>query len=779
MPAHFERVAINRANYHLWGTPVTNNLTFKQLVSSVLAMASSRTRLVLYHFLASAAVLLLSSSANAQVATVDMYALRDFVFQNGDDPFLEIITRVDNPTLTDIAPVTLVYTMPEGVDLSSVDSPECVETVANQVRTVTCTLDEVSANTFTDLSFLIDGPNSTGAGPAFNITLTPGGGLSVISPTPDEQSLADGERLIRGTPLTIHVVRNLAFDGNQNGLPDVDEGIIGLFNLPLIERLNRDAVIDLLFIYSPSAAAYLDGHLEERIDRLVTAANQTFRDNGIDIIFNSVGLEEVNYTEDDASISDTLIALRDRSDPSLLGVDNFITSSGGDIVVFLHALDSSPLCGVGASVGISRQGDFQAQYHRGTLLNAIDVGPTCAFSIRNIAAFLGLNMGVVNNREASPSGGTYSFSAGYGVNDDFATLMTSVQPFPFGSAEILNEFSSPDKLCDGQICGVDSEDLALGADAIKSLQLTRHVVSDLTDSIFSIDPTTYEEKRTLITGLEYPVVFSQSPTINGGFATDFIPFEVSIENQSQETLRSLLVNVFNIHDLGLNSESQVYRVPENQCAILGSNLTTQGTIENGVIEKAGVPHCFIDAIAPGETAKFTYSVQIDATPPNFSVEGVSESYYQQGLAMNGLFFKESTACVPVYENFVDANAGNDVCAVLSAEEINIVGVDGLDITQSPSVNGSTIDIPFLRLFDNTLITAEFRIVDFGSLELELVEYEFIDNSVSPNLESFYSESGFLVLRGLVVGTETFNVEARIVPDSNPIRFNNVQVFQIN
>jgi len=563
--------------------------------SSVRSGTSRLSRLVVL-----GVTLVASSMSLAQVATVDFSAKRDFVFQNGDDPFLELITRVDNPTTSVLASVVLTYVMPEGVDLSSVDS-ECVEAVAAGNRTVTCTFTNIAAGAFRNFSFLVDGPNSIAAGPSFTITLGVTGGPTVIPATPDESSLADGDRTIRGTPLTIHVVRNLAFDGNQNNIPDVDESIIGFPNLPTADRLKRDAVIDLMFIYSPAAEQYLDGQLEQRIEQLVNAANQTFRDNGIGVIFNAVGLEEVNYTTDDPSITQTNVTLSNRADNSLLGVDNFLASSGGDIVVFLHALDATTPCGASSAVAINRQGDFQPSYHRGRLSLTVDVGPTCVLSVRNISALIGTAMGLVNSRQSSPNGGTYSFSAGFGKQNDFSTIMTQVGTSPFGAAQVLNEFSSPSKTCKNETCGLDSADLALGADAVKSLQLTRHVVSALSNTVFSIDPTMFEEKRTLVTGVEYPVTITQKPLTSGGFATDFIPFEVSIQNQSQVTLRSLLVNVLNIHNQALNTEAQNYQVAEGSCAILGPLLTTQGTTIDGTLEKSGTPHCFIDSVADSYT----------------------------------------------------------------------------------------------------------------------------------------------------------------------------------
>lgn len=115
--------------------------------------------------------------------------------------------------------------------------------------------------------------------------------------------------------------------------------------------------------------------------------------------------------------------------------------------------------------------------HQGDLLSAVNVGPDCLFSF-NMAPAFASNMGIALERQRSPSGGTFSYSAGFGVSDEFRTLDTAISSandtHAFGSTLTINRFSNPDSLCLGFACGVDRNDIANGADAVYSLNKTRH-----------------------------------------------------------------------------------------------------------------------------------------------------------------------------------------------------------------------------------------------------------------------------------------------------------------
>ncbi|MBL4572087.1 MAG: hypothetical protein JKY86_03315, partial [Gammaproteobacteria bacterium] len=123
----------------------------------------------------------------------------------------------------------------------------------------------------------------------------------------------------------------------------------------------------------------------------------------------------------------TFDALLAKTDPAFDELSNLIATSGGDIVVMMHAVDTSTesTCGWTTLNGVGRQGDFQTLYHQGNLLSAIDVGPGCLFSF-NMAPVFASNMGIARERQRSPNGGTFSFSAGYGTPNGFRTLGAAI-----------------------------------------------------------------------------------------------------------------------------------------------------------------------------------------------------------------------------------------------------------------------------------------------------------------------------------------------------------------
>ena len=80
---------------------------------------------------------------------------------------------------------------------------------------------------------------------------------------------------------------------------------------------------------------------------------------------------------------------------------------------------------------------------------------------------LGHNLGLVHSRREDPAGGSLPFGAGYGIDNDFVTIMGSPTVF---NAIRLPLFSSPHATCNGQPCGLDAADPTQGADAVLALR---------------------------------------------------------------------------------------------------------------------------------------------------------------------------------------------------------------------------------------------------------------------------------------------------------------------
>lgn len=730
-----------------------------------------------------AAVLLFSSFlASAQVATIDLSAERDFVYQDGvysslGESVLPFVVTVNNPGTEAILDLEFTVLLSENTGVGNVDR---ICTVSeDSVVVLTCTIDELKANRTKTIDFFVDGPNSLGVGEGFNVSIS-SADATVLEPDAVEATLADGDRRIRGANLFVHLVRNIELDINQNSVPDLDEAIMNLpASTPIEDLLAREAVVDVLFIYTPAASQYLGQKLEARANAIISVVNQTFRENDVAIKFKRVGLEEIPYTATDATISATFDALLAKTNSAFDELDNLIATSGGDIVVMMNAVNASTedSCGVTTLNGIGRQGDFQSLYHQGNLLSAINVGPDCLLSF-NLAPVFASNMGIARERQRSPDGGTFSYSAGYGIFDGFRTLGTAIRSgddsAEFGSAFTINRFSSPDSLCLGFACGVDRNDIADGADAVYSLNKTRHLVSAITPTVFQVEPAAIEDKIAVL-GNVYDLNVVQTTIESSAIVNEFTGFVVDVTNTSSATLSDVDIQLAHVSAGSIVDEAQYYETSSSSCTILGSTLAETELIVGDAIQKTGTLNCTIDSIAPGESFSFDYRIQIDSTPPVIE----SAAYYHEVVEVNGIPQLESLACIPVFANFVDANEGSSVCSDVRNLPLTFGPQSLVNLGSIASVTGNRLTVPFIRLDDGSLLSAEFQITFFGPVRFELLSYQILDSSIVPVTGARLTDAGVLTLSGLLVGGASYDIEATLELGSDPVKFGSLVITALN
>ena len=707
-----------------------------------------------------------SPAAFAQSASIDFRAERGYVFENSVNGLLTFAALINNPTASPLTNVQLVISMPATVNLGNVDR-ECLETAISGTRRLTCTVPSVPTRGSKILDFFVDGPNSKAAGASFTVAIT-SSSVPVLEPDAFTASLADGDASVSGSSLTIQLVRDIDIDIDRNGVPDIDEAIM---NLPktteLLQLQTRKAVVDILFLYTPAAEQYLDGKLHSRIAQILTATNQTFRENNIAMRFNGTGLASVPYATTNVTLSTLLSSIRANAIPEFDSLDQLVTSSGGDIVVILHALDTGAdsFCGFGALVGAGRQGDFRTAHHQGELLSILNVGPDCP-GLMDISPLLATNMGIVATRQDFPDGGTFSYSAGYAITDLFRTVAAQLGSNNFGQAEPLNRFSSPQQLCKSVACGVDRSDIANGADAAYSLNKTRHLVSAITPSRFPIEPEALPERITISPSLNHDLEIRQTASDTAALYGEFTEIQVSITNVSGEKLENLNVAFEHLNGGLVSNEAQNYQITHNTCGVLGAGLNTVGQMVGGALQKLGRQTCFIEALEPGEALSFSYRIQIDNTPPQLNGNG----YYHEMVTVNGMPQPESAVCLPVFANFILANTGSTVCDSVLA---GVAPTPPVDLNALPSVTGSMLSLPFLRLWDGSLISAEIRITLNGPLAFEFVSYTDLDSGLTPVYEANYDLAGVLLINNLQVGRDLYDISGTYVTDSNPIRFENI------
>lgn len=716
----------------------------------------------------------LGQTAHAQSAGIIFRAERGYVFENTVNGLLPFVVIIDNPTSTPLTNVQFTISMPRAINLGNVDK-ECTETSTTSARVLTCGVPLVAAFGSKILDFFVDGPNSKAVGTSFTVAIT-SSSIPVIEPDAFTASLADGDPRISGSSLTIQLVRDITLDINRNDVPDVDEAIMQLpAGTPVAELLARKAVVDILFLYTPAAEQYLDGKLASRIAQIVSATNQTFRENNIGIKFNGVGLASVPYTTTNVGMLSVLNAIQANSLPAFDALDTMISGSGGDLVVVLHALDpgTDTHCGYGAFNGAGRQGDFRASLHQGEMLSVLNVGPDC-LGLMDISPLFATNMGIASSRQAYPDGGTFSYSSGYGVTDLFVTVAAQIGSSAFGQAEPLNRFSNPLELCKSVPCGIDRTDIAHGADAAYSLNKTRHLVSAITPSKFPTDPDALPERNTVSPSLNYDLQIAQTAVDTAALYGEFTEIQVSITNVSGITLENLDVSFVHLDGGLVSNEAQLYEITHNACRILGNDLATVGTSVGAAQQKSGTHSCFIEELTPGEVLNFSYRIQIDNTPPVLNGDG----YYHEIITVNGIAQLESSLCLPVFANFVQANIGSTVCDVVTVQVPGVAPSVPLDLNALPSVTGSMLSLPFLRLWDGSLVSAEMRIVLNGPLVFEIVSYANLDPALTPLYEAIYDVAELLHINNLQVGTSFYDVTATYVQGSSPIQFGAIQAVLI-
>ena len=188
--------------------------------------------------------------------------------------------------------------------------------------------------------------------------------------------------------------------------------------------------IDVLALVSTSVGRqYTDPAL--RVRHLFAVANDVLESASVALEFNVVQIQTVDYP-DGPDASSALDDVTFGSDPSLSGVAALRESVHADLVV-------------GYAVAASDCSDYVLIHE------------------------LGHTLGLVHSRRESPDGGSLSYGAGYGRDNDFVTIMAT--PTLFNAVQ-LPVLSDPQRNCDGMPCGVDYADPLNGADSARALKVT-------------------------------------------------------------------------------------------------------------------------------------------------------------------------------------------------------------------------------------------------------------------------------------------------------------------
>jgi hypothetical protein len=265
-------------------------------------------------------------------------------------------------------------------------------------------------------------------------------------------------------------------DTDADGVADYSEHLAGTSPLNATDAPGQSTIRVLLM--QPSTLPEYTGYAA-RVAHIKEYANQVLAQSGVDAQLEFVGPFDyvVNATIEAKDNSGLLDVLTQRQAP-FTDLDTLRANNDADVMIYLdRSKDHDTSCGVAWLSGVNTHGDVApdlaaTEYNVGV----VDIDSIYCSS-RTLIHELGHLMGLGHSRRQG-SEGTYAWSVGHGVDNEFVSIMAYESSF--GSAIERDYFSSPLLSdCNGQACGVDKSDLTAGADAALSLNAIRFQMANI------------------------------------------------------------------------------------------------------------------------------------------------------------------------------------------------------------------------------------------------------------------------------------------------------------
>ena len=261
-------------------------------------------------------------------------------------------------------------------------------------------------------------------------------------------------------------------DADGDGVGDVNERSEGT-DPSDPESTPGDSTIDVLAIYSQGVPDLFDGDPTTRIQHLFALANDMYANSSVGLRFRLVGLAEAHVDESNE---------RSEVDRQLWSLET--ERHGADLVVQFRPQTPTSPCGYAQNIGgLDSRGHFDFERESS---NFATVYANCGAAV--LGHELGHIMGLAHSFWQGEVG-TWRWSRGHAVDDDFGTLMTYGPQH--GRRHRVQVFSSPGNTCIGvqeveRPCGVDGGEVD-GADAVATLNAVRFQIAAFRPALLDSD----------------------------------------------------------------------------------------------------------------------------------------------------------------------------------------------------------------------------------------------------------------------------------------------------
>lgn len=295
------------------------------------------------------------------------------------------------------------------------------------------------------------------------------------------ETVVDTNGSIAPRELVANSIELLA-DSDADGISDFNERFSGTDPQSAASRPGT-STIDLLVLYSAGVAAAHNGDALARIEHLVAVSNQIYQDSGVDIQVRLVLAEQRNLDE---SIGNTeLINQMFSQTGAFADLQALKEAVGADIAIAMRPMRAGDTnCGIANLGAVGFDGDFSSVVHAERANSALYSDCRDRTTSHELGHIMGLNHSRVESAVTGTSG-TFRWSTGHGVQNNFVTVMANLNDFGGFLAREVNVFSNPAASCEvpnrtAAPCGVARTDIVNGADAVASLNTTRFQVAEFT-----------------------------------------------------------------------------------------------------------------------------------------------------------------------------------------------------------------------------------------------------------------------------------------------------------